>query len=125
MSIQEKIQSLKLVSFPMLKRAVKILMSLDDESFPKEIKQLMNENDAESTVFRDKVHSIMQTTQSLTELMTKTLTMCCVKYLGNNLTVFTIYDFLHSDSVCTQYEFFYLHEYLLIQRFWGFLYWEM
>ena len=39
-------------------RAVPILMSLDDESLPKEIKQRVKENDVESIVFRDKVDSI-------------------------------------------------------------------
>ena len=42
----------------MPKRAVPILMSLDDESLPKEIKQRVKENDVESIVFRDKVDSI-------------------------------------------------------------------
>ena len=48
----------KLTPLPMPKRAVPILLSLDDESLPKEIKQRMKENDAESIVFRDKVDSI-------------------------------------------------------------------
>ena len=60
----------------MLKRAT-ILMSLDDESFPKEIKQRVKGNDVESIVFRDKVDSMLQTIQPLTETMTKTLTMSC------------------------------------------------
>ena len=42
----------------MPKRAVTILMSLDDESLPKEIKRRVKENDVESIVFRDKVDSI-------------------------------------------------------------------
>ena len=42
----------------MPKCAVPILMSLDDESLPKEIKQRVKENDVESIVFRDKVDSI-------------------------------------------------------------------
>ena len=58
MSIQEKMQRLKLIPLPMPKRAVPILMSLDDESIPKEIKQRVKENDVESIVFRDKVDSI-------------------------------------------------------------------
>ena len=58
MSVQEKMQRLKLTPLPMPKRAVPILMSLDDESFPKEIKQREKENDVESIVFRDKVDSI-------------------------------------------------------------------
>ena len=51
-------QRLKLTTLPMPKRAVPILMSLDDESLPKEIKQRVKENDVESIVFRDKVDSI-------------------------------------------------------------------
>ena len=58
MSIQEKMQRLKLTPLPMPKRAVLILMSLDDESLPKEIKQRVKENDVEFIVFRDKVDSI-------------------------------------------------------------------
>ena len=58
MSIQEKMQRLKLIPLPMPKRAVPILMSLDDESLPKEIKRRVKENDVESIVFRDKVDSI-------------------------------------------------------------------
>ena len=42
----------------MPKRAVPILMSLDDESLPKEIKQRLKANDVESIVFRDNVDSI-------------------------------------------------------------------
>ena len=42
----------------MPKRAVQRLVSLGDESLPKEIKQRMKENDVESIVFRDKVDSI-------------------------------------------------------------------
>ena len=51
-------QRLKLTRLPMPKRAVPILMSLDDESLPKEIKRRLKENDVESIVFRDKVDSI-------------------------------------------------------------------
>ena len=58
MPIQEKMRRLKLTLLPMPKRAVPILMSLDDDSLPKEIKQRVNENDVESIVFRDKVDSI-------------------------------------------------------------------
>ena len=42
----------------MPQRATPILMSLDDESLPKEIKQRVKEKEIESTVFRDKVDSI-------------------------------------------------------------------
>ena len=48
MSIQEKMQRLKLT--PMPKRAVPVLMSLDDESLSKEIKQRVKENDVETIV---------------------------------------------------------------------------
>ena len=58
MYIQEKMQRLKLTPLPMPKRAVPVLMSLDDESLPKEIKQRVKENDVETIVFRDKVDSI-------------------------------------------------------------------
>ena len=58
MSIQEKMQRLKLTPLPMPKRVVPVLMSLDDESLPKEIKQRVKENDVEIIVFRDKVDSI-------------------------------------------------------------------
>ena len=51
-------QRLELTPLPMPKRAVTVLMSLDDESLPKEIKQRAKENDVESIVFRDKVDSI-------------------------------------------------------------------
>ena len=51
-------QRLKLTPLTMPKRAVPVLMSLDDESLPKEIKQRVKANDVESIVFRDKVDSI-------------------------------------------------------------------
>ena len=51
-------QRLKLTPLPMPKRAVPVLMSLDDETLPKEIKQRVKENDVETIVFRDKVDSI-------------------------------------------------------------------
>ena len=54
MSKEEKMQRLKLTPLPISKRAVQNLMSLDDESPPKEIKQRVKENDVESIVFRDK-----------------------------------------------------------------------
>ena len=58
MSIQEKMQRLKLTPLPIPKRAVPFLMSLDDQNLPKEIKQRVKENEVESTVFRDKADSI-------------------------------------------------------------------
>ena len=51
-------QRLKLTPLPMPKRAIPVLMSLDDESLPKKIKQRVKENDVETIVFRDKVDSI-------------------------------------------------------------------
>ena len=40
------------------KRAVPVLMSLDDETLPDDIKQLIKENNVESIVFRDKQDSM-------------------------------------------------------------------
>ena len=51
-------QRLTLTPLPMPKPEVPVLMSLDDESLPKEIKQRVQENDVESIVFRDKRDSI-------------------------------------------------------------------
>ena len=51
-------QRLKLTPLPMPKRAVPVLMSLDDESLSIEIKQRVKKNDVETIVFRDKVDSI-------------------------------------------------------------------
>ena len=42
----------------MLNCTIPILISLDDGSLPKEIKQRVEENEVESIVFRDKVDSI-------------------------------------------------------------------
>ena len=56
--MQVKKQRLKLAPLPMPKRAVSILISLDDESFLKETKQWVKEEDSESIVFRDKIDSI-------------------------------------------------------------------
>ena len=58
MSIKEKIVKLKLTPLPMLNCTKPILISLDDESLPKEIKQRVEENELESIVFRNKVDSI-------------------------------------------------------------------
>ena len=58
MSKQEKMQRVKLTPLPMPKRAVPILMSLDDESIPKEIKQRVKEYNVEFIAFRDEVDSI-------------------------------------------------------------------
>ena len=54
MSLQEKMKRLKPTPLPTPKRVVPILMSLDDETLPDEIKQLIKENNIESIVFRDK-----------------------------------------------------------------------
>ena len=51
-------QRLKLTPLPMPKLAFPILMSLDDESLHKGIKQRVKENDVGSIVFRDKIDSI-------------------------------------------------------------------
>ena len=51
-------QRLKLTPLPMPKRAVPILMSPDDESLPKEIRQRVKDNVVESIGFRDKVDPI-------------------------------------------------------------------
>ena len=58
MSLQEKMKRLKLTPLPTPKRAVPILMPLDDETLPDEIKQLIQENKVESIVFRDKQDSM-------------------------------------------------------------------
>ena len=54
MSLQEKMKRLKLNPLPTPKRAVPVLISLDDETLPDDIKQLIKENNVESIVFRDK-----------------------------------------------------------------------
>ena len=58
MSLQEKMKRLKLTPLPTPKRAVPVLMSLDDETLPDDIKQLIKENNVESVVFRDKQDSM-------------------------------------------------------------------
>ena len=58
MSLQEKMKGLKLTPLPTPKRAVQFLMSLDDETLPDDIKQLIKENNVESIVFRDKQDSM-------------------------------------------------------------------
>ena len=58
MSLQEKMKRLKLTPLPTPKREVPVLMSLDDETFPDDIKQLIKENNVESIVFRDKQDSM-------------------------------------------------------------------
>ena len=50
MSLHEKMKRLKLIILPTPKRAVPVLMSLDDETLPDNIKQLINENNVESIV---------------------------------------------------------------------------
>ena len=58
MSLQEKMKRLKLTPLPTPKRALPVLMSLDDETLPDDIKQLIKENNVESIVFRDKQGSM-------------------------------------------------------------------
>ena len=54
MSSQEEIKRLKLTPLPTPKCAVLVLMSLDNETLPDDIKQLIKKNNVESIVFRDK-----------------------------------------------------------------------
>ena len=49
---------LKLTPLLTPKRAVPVLMSLDDETLPDDIKQLTKEDNVESIVFRDKQDSM-------------------------------------------------------------------
>ena len=49
---------LKLTPLPTPKLAVPVLMSLDDETLPDDIKQLIKENNVESIVFRDQQESL-------------------------------------------------------------------
>ena len=49
---------LKLTPLPTPKRAVPVLMSLDDVTLPDDIKQLIKENSVESYVIRDKQDSM-------------------------------------------------------------------
>ena len=58
MSLQEKMKRLKLTPLPTPRRAVPILMTLDEETLPDDIKQLIKENNVESIVFRDKQDSM-------------------------------------------------------------------
>ena len=59
MFLQEKMKRLKLTPLPTPKRAVPVLMSLDDETLPEDIKQLIKEKNVEPIVFRDKQDSII------------------------------------------------------------------
>ena len=54
MFLQEKMKRLKLTPLTTPKRAVPVLKSLDDETFPDDIKQLIKENNVKSIIFRDK-----------------------------------------------------------------------
>ena len=58
MSLQEKMKRLKITNLTTPKRAVPVLMSLDDETLPDDLKQLIKENNVESIVFRDKQDSM-------------------------------------------------------------------
>ena len=53
MSLEEKMRKLKLKPLPMPKRAVAVLMSLNNESLPAEIRQRIEKNNVQSIVFRD------------------------------------------------------------------------
>ena len=58
MSLQEKIKILKLTPLHKPKRAVPVLMCLDQETLPNEIERLIKESNVESIIFRDKKDSI-------------------------------------------------------------------
>ena len=49
---------LKITPLPTPKREVPVLMSLNDETLPDEIKQLIKESNVETIIFRDKQVSI-------------------------------------------------------------------
>ena len=53
MSLEEK-----LTPFPMPKRIVPVLMSLNDKSLPAEIRQRIEKNNVQSIVFRDKTDRV-------------------------------------------------------------------
>ena len=54
MSMQEKMQRLKLTTLPKLKRPVADQMSLTDESFPDEVKQVVHRRNVDSIVYHKK-----------------------------------------------------------------------
>ena len=58
MSLEEKMRKLKLTLLPIPKRAVPVLMSLNDKSLPAEIRQRIEENNVQSIVFRDKTDRV-------------------------------------------------------------------
>ena len=96
MSIQEKIKRLKITPLPMPTRAVPILMSLDDESLPKEIKQRVKESDVESIVYRDKVDSINANYTITYRNYDKDYeNMCCMKYILLNNFVINLQFIFH------------------------------
>ena len=84
MSLQEKMKRLKLTPLPTPQRAVPVLMSLNDETLPDDIKQLIKENNVESIVFRDKQDSMNANYTSLTNKETKTLDMVLMNFLFLN-----------------------------------------
>ena len=51
MSLQEKMKRLKLTPLPMQKSPTPVQVSLDDESLPDEIKQVVSKGNVESIVF--------------------------------------------------------------------------
>ena len=58
MSLEEKMRKLKLTPLTMPKRAVPVLMTLNDKSFPAEIRQRFEKNNVQSIVFRDKTDRV-------------------------------------------------------------------
>ena len=51
MSLQEKMKRLKLNPLPMHKSPTPVQVSLDDESLPEEIKEIVSEGNVESIVY--------------------------------------------------------------------------
>ena len=51
MSLQEKMKRLKLTPLPMHKSPTPVQVSLDDESLPEEIKEVVSEGNVESIVY--------------------------------------------------------------------------
>ena len=74
-------ERLKLTPLPTPKRAVPVLMSLDDEILPDDIKQLIKENNVESIVFRDKQDSMNANYTITYKQETKTLDMFLMNFL--------------------------------------------
>ena len=58
MSLEEKMRKLKLTPLTKPKRAVPVLMSLNDKSLPAEIRQRIERSNVQSIVFRDKTDRV-------------------------------------------------------------------